>query len=209
MTVEFVDEPIDVDALPSDPMVLFRDWHGRASATEPWHGNAMTLATSDGAGWPSARIVLLRGVDAEGFHFFTNYRSRKGRDLEGRPACALVFWWPTQVRQVRIEGTTEHLPEADSDAYFATRSRESQLGAWASPQSQSIASREELAERLARAEARFCGQPVPRPAEWGGFRVRPVRMEFWQGGAARLHDRLCYTRLPDASADWCLVRLAP
>src|SRR5690606_7399856 len=151
--------------------------------------NAMTLATADAQGRPSARVVLLKGVDERGFSFFTNYASRKGRDLAASPWAALCSWWGPLERQVRVEGQVEKLSEAESDAYFQTRPFGSRLSAWVSPQSQVIPNRQVLEERLAQLEAEYAGQDPPRPAYWGGYRLIPSAFEFWQGGLYRLHDR--------------------
>jgi pyridoxamine 5'-phosphate oxidase len=164
------------------------------------------LATADANGRPSVRMVLLRGVDDRGFVFHTNYKSRKGRELGVNPHAALCFHWPTLEEQIRIEGSVERLPGDESDAYFAGRPRGSQLGAWASEQSEILASREKFDEEFAATEARFAGQPVPRPPFWGGFRINPSQIEFWYGRTDRLHDRILYVR--DGS-NWTIRRLYP
>ena len=166
----------------------------------------VTLATVDAEGRPSIRMVLLRGVDHRGFVFHTNYNSRKGRELATNPHAALCFHWVALDEQIRIEGTVERLPADESDAYFASRPRGSQLGAWASAQSDVLPSRETLEEQYREVERRFEGQPVPRPAFWGGFRLTPRRIEFWYGRPDRLHDRVVYTR--DGQA-WRIERLYP
>lgn len=209
MTREYANEPMDEASLPAVPFVLFEDWYGAAAKTEPWKGSAMVLSTVGLEGGPTSRVVLLRGVDADGFCFFTNYQSRKGRDLAETPGCSLVFWWPSQVRQVRVEGVANKLPVSISDAYFAARSLESRIGAWASPQSQPIRNRRELEDSVAEMTESFDGNDVPRPPQWGGFLVVPHRFEFWQGGRARLHDRFCYAREHAGSPAWTLTRLAP
>ncbi|MEM6327171.1 MAG: pyridoxamine 5'-phosphate oxidase [Bacteroidota bacterium] len=196
---------LDRDALPDAPLPLFLSWFEaarEAGVTEP---NAMALATTDSQGHPSARIVLLKGVDERGFAFYTNLQSRKSRDIASTERAALVFWWEALERQIRIEGTVEPVPASEADAYFASRPRGSQLGAWASPQSREVDTRETLDERLAEAERQF-GETVPRPPFWGGWRVVPERVEFWQGRPSRLHDRFLYER--DGSA-WTVARLAP
>lgn len=188
-----------------DPFEQFTRWLDEAIAARIPEPNAMSLATVDAAGAPSSRIVLLKSVDARGLVFHTNYDSRKGRELEANPRVALLFFWPELERQVRVTGRAEHASAAESDAYFAQRPRESQLGAWASPQSAEIADREVLEARLAEARERFAGA-VERPPRWGGVRVVPARFEFWQGRPSRLHDRLQWTREADG---WHIARLAP
>ena len=188
-----------------DPYRQFSRWFDEALAAAVPEPNAMTLATVDAGGQPAARIVLLKSVDARGLVFHTNYDSRKGRDIDANARVALLFFWPELERQVRVTGRAEHASAAESDAYFAQRPRESQLGAWASPQSAKIASRDVLEARLAEVRARFAGT-VERPPRWGGVRVVPARFEFWQGRASRLHDRLQWTREADG---WHIARLAP
>ena len=190
----------------SDPFELFTRWFDEAVAAAIAEPNAMTLATVDAAGRPSARIVLMKGVDARGVVFHTNYDSRKGRDLEANPRAALLFFWVDLERQVRIDGTAERVSAADSDAYFAARPRGSQISAWASPQSSPVADRAFLEARVAEVEARFASGAVPRPPNWGGIRVVPDRFEFWQGRASRLHDRIAWSRQADR---WTIERLAP
>ncbi len=194
----------DLDA---DPFRQFAAWYDLARAAGLPMPEAMTLATATPDGRPSARMVLLRGFDARGFAFFTNYDSRKARELTANPWAALVFYWPHLDRQVRIEGRIEVVSAEESDAYFQTRQRGSQLGAWASPQSEVIEGRHVLTRRLAAATARYQAGDVPRPTNWGGFRVVPAALEFWQSGTDRLHDRLRYRRLDNGS--WHLERLAP
>lgn len=199
----------DVDP---DPIVQFARWYRAAEAAgleEPGleEPNAMTLATATAEGRPSARMVLLKGVDKEGFTFFTNYDGRKAGELAANPWAALVFWWAPLARQVRVEGRVGVLPEAESDAYFAQRPRGSQTSAWASPQSQVIPDRTQLVAAQAAVADRFAGQPVPRPPHWGGYRLAPTAVEFWQGRPDRLHDRFLYSR--NAEGGWRLDRLAP
>jgi pyridoxamine 5'-phosphate oxidase len=189
----------------ADPITEFLNAVERARAhqvdTAP-----VVLATADPAGRPSARLVLLRGADARGFVFFTNYNSRKGRELTGNPHAALCFYWATLDEQIRIEGRVERVSSEESDAYFAGRPRGSQLGAWASDQSQVLPSRETLEEKYREIERRFAGQSVERPPFWGGFRLIPVRIEFWYGRPDRLHDRVAYVREANA---WRIERLYP
>lgn len=192
----------DVAADPFDQFVRWFDEAANAELPEP---NAMTLATVDAAGRPSARIVLLKALDARGLVFHTNYDSRKGRELAINRRVALLFFWVELERQVRIEGTARRVDAAESDAYFAARPRGSQVAAWASPQSATIPDRASLEARVAAADARFAAD-VPRPDNWGGVRVDPGRFEFWQGRESRLHDRLVWSRVGD---HWTLERLAP
>ena len=166
----------------------------------------MSLGTCGADGQPAVRIVLLHGFDARGFTFYTNYDSRKGQDIAANPRAALTFYWPWLNEQVRAEGTLARIAPEESDAYFATRERGRQLGAWASAQSRPIASREALLDGVAEVEARFAGRDVPRPPHWGGFRLTPSRIEFWKDGAFRLHDRFLYVRERDA---WTVTRLSP
>jgi pyridoxamine 5'-phosphate oxidase len=193
--------------LDDDPIVLFRRWFVDAQASGPLEAEAMTLATATPDGRPSARIVLLKGIDADGFSFYTNRESRKGRELAANPHVALVWHWAALERQVRVTGTARPLSDAASDAYFATRPRGSQLGAWASEQSRPLLQRDELDERWASLAARYEGERVPRPPHWSGFRVAPAEIEFWQGRANRLHDRFAYTRTTDGG--WQRTRLQP
>ena len=188
-----------------DPFTLFAQWF--AEANELFQPNGMTLATVSAEGRPSARTVLLKGYDEQGFVFFTNYDSRKAQDLAVNEWATLLFWWREQFRQVRIEGTVQKVTSAESDEYFATRPRGSQIGAWASPQSKILTSRAELEAQIRRIERRFQGEDVSRPPHWGGYCLRPVLFEFWQGRDDRLHDRLGYGRLADDT--WAIERLAP
>jgi pyridoxamine 5'-phosphate oxidase len=189
----------------ADPITEFLNAVERAQAhqvdTAP-----VVLATTDEHGQPSARLVLLRGIDQRGFVFFTNYNSRKGRELEGNPRAALCIHWPTLDEQIRIEGSVSRVSDAESDEYFAGRPRGSQLGAWASEQSQVLPSRETLEERYREIERRFEGRQVERPAFWGGYRIAPHRIEFWYGRPDRLHDRVLYVRRDGA---WRIERLYP
>jgi pyridoxamine 5'-phosphate oxidase len=189
-----------------DPVARVAALLEKARAVEPHDATAMTLATIDARGRPAARLVLLKGVDAGGFLFFTNRESKKGRELSRCPCAALCIHWPASQQQVRVEGRVELATDAESDAYFQSRPRESQLGAWASRQSEPLASREELLSRVAEVAARFPG-PVPRPPHWGGYRLVPDRIELWFAGPARLHDRFEYQRAEDGS--WTMTRLNP
>jgi pyridoxamine 5'-phosphate oxidase len=190
----------------SDPIARFQELFARALATETADATAVALATADEAGAPSVRMVLLKAADASGFVFYTSYESRKGRELAANPRAALCFHWPTLGSQVRVEGPVARVNAEESDAYFATRTRESQLGAWASRQSDPLASRAELLGSVAVTVIRFAGRRVPRPENWGGFRLTPKRIEFWTSRAHRLHDRLLYTRQADG---WTAERLYP
>jgi pyridoxamine 5'-phosphate oxidase len=192
--------------LHADPIKQFHSWLQEALVSEVPEPYAMTLATCTPDGWPSARIVLLRGLDDRGFTFFTNYEGRKSRELEANPRAALVFSWTELERQVRIEGTVARATAEESDAYFRNRPRGSQLGSWASQQSEVIAGREVLEQRMAELEQQYAGQDVPRSPLWGGYRVTPAVLEFWQGRPNRLHDRFRYRR---SDAGWCIERLAP
>ena len=177
----------------TDPFVLFDAWFAEAAASEPNDPNAMALATADAAGRPAVRMVLLKGHGPDGFVFYTNRESRKADDLGTNARAALLFHWKSLRRQVRIEGAVNPAADADSDAYFASRGRDSQLGAWASDQSRPLASRETFEARFADVTQRFAGKDVPRPPHWGGYRVTPDRIEFWQDRAHRLHERRMFT----------------
>ena len=191
---------------PLDPIAEFQTLFARISQDAPTDPTAMTLATADASGAPSARMVLLKGVDARGFTFFTNYESRKGRELAANPRAALCWHWAWLEMQVRAEGTIERLGADESDAYFATRPRGSQLGAWASYQSQPLDSRFALLRRVIATEARYLGRPIPRPPHWGGFLLRPHAIEFWQGKKSRLHER---RRFELHAGAWRCDRLSP
>ncbi len=220
---------LDRAGLHPDPLTQFQGWFAHAAAAQAgsrwrkigialyklWHAalnhapadvNAMTLATVDAAGRPSARTVLLKGVDARGFLFFTNYHSRKGRELEANPQAALTFYWPELERQVCVAGRVTQLPGAESEAYFHSRPRGSQLGAWASDQSSPVAGREVLEQQWRALEAKFPAE-IPRPPHWGGFVLTPERIEFWQGRPSRLHDRFSYVKQADGT--WRIERLSP
>jgi pyridoxamine 5'-phosphate oxidase len=182
------------DAMAEDPFALFDAWFAEARAAEPELAEAMALATADTAGRPSVRMVLLKGHGTQGFDFYTNLDSRKGVELAANPRAALLFHWKSLRRQVRVDGPVEALPEAEADAYFATRTRDSQLGAWASDQSRPLESRALFEQRYEEMKRRFAGQDVPRPPRWGGFRLVPEVIEFWTDREHRLHERRLFTR---------------
>ncbi|MBC8161901.1 MAG: pyridoxamine 5'-phosphate oxidase [Roseiflexaceae bacterium] len=197
---------LDVADLDRDPLAQFRSWFETAVQAGLPEPNAMTLASATRAGRPSARVVLLKGLDARGFVFYSNFESRKGRELIENSFAALVFLWDELERQVRVEGAVEQVAAGEADAYFASRPWGSRLGAWASAQSAVLADRAALEARYAALAVQYEGQDVPRPPHWGGFRVVPDTLEFWQGRSSRLHDRLRYTRTGD---EWRVERLSP
>jgi len=205
---EYAQGKLDLADTPSDPIAQFKRWFEEAMNAEVPEPNAMTLSTATRSGRPSARIVLLKGLEDGDFLFYTNYQSHKGRELEENPYAALTFLWHELQRQVRVEGRVERLsPEASTD-YFQSRPKSSQIGAWVSPQSQRIESREVLEEREQELWEKYeDAEQLPRPEHWGGFRVMPHRIEFWQGRPSRLHDRIYFER--DASGEWRKSRLAP
>jgi pyridoxamine 5'-phosphate oxidase len=190
-----------------DPIKQFSNWFTAAIEAQIRDVNAMSLATASAEGRPSVRIVLLKGFDQDGFVFFTNYESEKGKQLEENPYAALGFYWIELDRQIRISGKTEQTPRDESERYFRSRPIGSQLGAWASRQSEPLDARRVLDARMAEMTERFADRPVPLPPHWGGYRVRPETMEFWQGRSNRLHDRFRYTRQPDGT--WSIDRLSP
>ncbi len=191
----------------SNPFIQFRQWFDQALAAQLPEPNAMTVATTTLDGQPSARMVLLKGFDQRGFVFYTNYNSQKGQELAKNPQASLVFWWAELERQVRISGCVEKVSENESDEYFHSRPLNSRLGAWASNQSEVIESREILEQRMQELQIQYQNQDIERPRHWGGLRVIPKKIEFWQGRSNRLHDRLLYTRLDSSS--WKIVRLSP
>ena len=205
---EYEQGVLDEAAVDPDPIRQFAAWYDEAVAAGVPEPEAMTLSTATAEGRPSARIVFLRGFDERGFCFFTNYESRKGRELAANPQAALTFHWAEPERQVRIEGRIEQTTPAESDAYFKSRPSTSRIGAWSSPQSQVIAGREPLEQLFARFRTEHPDDAaIPRPPHWGGFRLIPERIEFWQGRPSRLHDRRQFSR--EASGGWAIVRLAP
>lgn len=198
---------LDVSSVDQDPVIQFEKWFGEALQAEVTEPNAMNLATVNEHGRPSSRMVLLKGLEAKRFVFYTNYQSKKGKELENNPACALTFFWPELERQVRIEGIASRVNPELSDVYFQSRPRESQIGAWASPQSVMIQNRAILEQRFQEMEKKFRDNTVlPRPHQWGGFQVEPFEIEFWQGGPGRLHDRIHYIKVDNT---WRIYRLAP
>lgn len=202
---ETVDRPLEPGDLDADPFAQFATWLSEALEAHPGWPNAMTLATASADGEPSARTVLLKGVDHLGFTFFTNYDSRKGRDLAANPRAALVFYWASMARQVTVRGDVTKVPREESAAYFASRPYGSRVGAWASRQSTPLRSRDELLAKASEIKERY-GEDVPLPDHWGGFRLSPVAFEFWKGRTDRLHDRFLYV---PGEGGWSLTRLAP
>lgn len=190
-----------------NPFIQFKQWFEQALSAQLPEPNAMTIATATPDGKPSARMVLLKDFDERGFVFFTNYNSRKGQELAENPQAALVFWWAELERQVRIIGHVEQVSAAESDKYFYSRPENSRLGAWASHQSEAITNREVLEQNLQQLQHQYENQEIPRPSHWGGLRVIPTEIEFWQGRPSRLHDRLLYTRLDTQT--WKIQRLSP
>ena len=198
---------LDVSNVDESPIRQFEKWFDEALRAEALEPNAMTLSTVDERGKPSARMVLLKGLENNQFIFYTNYQSKKGKELDNNPACALTFFWPELERQVRVEGIASRVDAAISDVYFKSRPRQSQIGAWASPQSILIENRAILEARFQEIDKKFEGVNVlPRPHQWGGFGIEPFEIEFWQGGSGRLHDRIQYVKVDGA---WKIFRLAP
>ncbi|MEO1050670.1 MAG: pyridoxamine 5'-phosphate oxidase [Bacteroidota bacterium] len=204
---EYSLESLDIDDVKASPIEQFQLWFDEAIKAEVIEPTAMNLATVNEKGRPSSRIVLLKGIEKDAFVFYTNYQSRKGSDLLKNNFGALTFFWPELERQIRIEGVVDRVDESESTAYFQSRPRGSQVGAWASPQSAAIASREILEERVKSIEEKHQGEEVlPRPKQWGGYAVSPYMIEFWQGRESRLHDRIVYIQ---EESDWKILRLAP
>lgn len=203
---EYASRALGEDQADADPIRQFTAWFDEAASAQILDVSAMTLATTTATGDPDARIVLLKGFDDDGFVFFTNYESAKGKDLAAHPRACLLFFWVELERQVRITGAVTRVSRSESEEYFHSRPFESQVGAWASAQSTTVADRAVLETRYAELTAQYAGQSVPLPAFWGGYRVAPEKVEFWQGRPSRLHDRLLYTR---GTSGWSRSRLAP
>lgn len=207
MRREYKRDGISEETVQKDPILQFSRCFREALDSEETDANAMTLSTATTSGKPSSRIVLLKGFDEQGFRFYTNYNSRKGRDLEENPYAALCFFWPALERQIRIEGKVKKVSRKESAAYFETRPRESQLGAWASDQSAPLRGRKELEEKFRGFEKQYENREVPLPDFWGGYLLRPRLIEFWQGRTRRLHDRILYTKT--GNGNWKISRLSP
>lgn len=203
---DFAKEELLESVVHEDPIKQFSKWFEQAMSSDLLDANAMSLSTATEEGIPSSRIVLLKGIDEHGFRFYTNYKSRKGKELKQNPHAALCFYWAPLERQVRIEGSVEKLSRKQSETYFHERPRLSQLGAWASEQSTKVESRAALEDQFRSIKERFKGKKVPLPDFWGGFRLKPSRIEFWQGRPGRMHDRICYEREGD---QWNIFRLSP
>ncbi|WP_026951704.1 pyridoxamine 5'-phosphate oxidase [Algoriphagus mannitolivorans] len=197
---------LDIKDVKSNPIQQFKVWFEEAVDSEVLEVNAMCLSTIGKDGFPAGRIVLLKGVD-HGFVFFTNYSSDKGQEIEENPKVSLTFFWAELERQVRVTGTLEKISSEESDEYYFSRPLGSQIGAWSSPQSQKIPNREFLEKTIQELEVKFSKEPITRPTNWGGYRLDPIRFEFWQGRPSRLHDRIAYEKKPDGS--WEIFRLAP
>lgn len=207
LRLNYAKAELNEQTVANHPFTQFQLWLEEAIAAQLLEPNAMSLATLSPEGKPRARMVLLKALDERGFVFFTNYDSAKGKQLAANPDCALVFWWGELERQVRIEGSVEKISAEESDFYFQNRPRSSQLGAWASPQSEVVGDRSLLEQKLTFLEEKYTNRKVPRPDHWGGFRVIPTAIEFWQGRPSRLHDRLCFQL--DPQGNWQKYRLAP
>jgi pyridoxamine 5'-phosphate oxidase len=204
---DYEKDSLDESVVDHDPIRQFQAWFDAATEAGIPEPHAVTVATATREGRPSARVVLIRGFDDRGFTFFTNYRSRKGAEIEANPFASMVFFWQPMERQVRVEGTIVRVSEAESDAYFRSRPIGSKLGAWVSNQSGVVASRAVLESELEAIRQRFPGDEIPRPLHWGGYRVVPESIEFWQGRRSRLHDRILYGRTPEGG--WRIERLSP
>lgn len=207
LRIDYSSQTLLEDSVATQPIAQFQTWWDQVIATEISEPNAMTLATASADGFPSARIVLLKGFDEEGFVFYTNYNSYKANQLDENPKACLVFFWKELERQVRISGIVTRVTEEESDIYFHSRPVGSRIGAWASPQSQSIENREWLEQVFEKKKEEFRQGEIPRPPHWGGYRLKPVIVEFWQGRFSRLHDRIQYTL--DENGAWKIERLAP
>jgi pyridoxamine 5'-phosphate oxidase len=204
---EYSKETLEVSSVGKDPIHQFEKWFDEALRAEVLEPNAMTLSTVTESGRPSARVVLLKGIEHGKFLFFTNHQSRKGKELENNPACALTFFWPELERQIRIEGITNRVDSAYAEKYFQSRPRGSQIGAWASPQSSVISDRSLIEERVKEMEVKFKDlELIPKPHQWGGYAVEPFEIEFWQGRPSRLHDRIVFYK---SEQGWTIRRLAP
>lgn len=204
---DYIKASLDIPSINAQPVMQFEKWFKEALDANVPEPNAMNLATLSESGRPTSRIVLLKGIQAGRFVFYTNYQSQKGKELDRHPECALNFFWPELERQVRIEGVATRVDAQSSDEYFQSRPRASQIGAWASPQSAVIKDRNILEQRVKEIETRFEGKSVlPRPNQWGGFMIEPFEIEFWQGRSSRLHDRIVYTKTEEV---WKINRLAP
>lgn len=207
LRTEYTKATLDQATVDKNPIAQFEKWFHEALEAEVLEANAMTLSTVTESGRPTARIVLLKGIEQNKFLFYTNYQSQKGKELDNNPACALTFFWPELERQVRIEGISERLESTVSEAYFQSRPRSSQIGAWASPQSTIIKDRSLLEVRAKEIEKRFAGKEIlPKPNQWGGYAIEPFEIEFWQGRPSRLHDRIAYYK---SENQWVIHRLAP
>jgi pyridoxamine 5'-phosphate oxidase len=204
---EYTKASLDIQSVNKNPLLQFGKWFDEALLSNALEPSAMTLSTVSEAGKPSARVVLLKGVSDDRFYFYTNYTSQKGKELENNPACALTFFWPELERQVRISGFADRATAKESDEYFQSRPRGSQIGAWASPQTAVIKDRSLIEQRAKEIEEKFKNEKVlPRPKQWGGYAITPFEVEFWQGRASRLHDRILYTLI---DKEWKINRLAP